>query len=69
MAQTVSNVLRVRFEELVAESVKLVHAMTRYQFAVSDAALKIAPLRCHGGDMSLGEDELGGGGRCVTDLR
>ncbi|WP_346093955.1 DUF6192 family protein [Streptomyces olivaceiscleroticus] len=38
---------------------KLVHAMTRCQFAVGDAALEIAPLRSRGGDVSLGEDELG----------
>ncbi|MWA07920.1 hypothetical protein [Streptomyces sp. BA2] len=41
MSQTIGSVLRDRFEELVAESVKLVHAMTRCQFAVGDMALEV----------------------------
>lgn len=56
MTQTIGSVLRDRFEELVAESVKLVHAMTRCQFAVGDMALEIEPLRGHGGHHPI-EDE------------
>ncbi|WP_055567799.1 DUF6192 family protein [Streptomyces atriruber] len=69
MSQTIGSVLRNRFEELVTESVKLVHAMSRCQFAVGDMALEIAPLRTHGGDMTLGEDERGveGALRQLTD--
>ncbi|MGW5733192.1 MULTISPECIES: hypothetical protein [Streptomyces] len=59
MPQTIGSVPRARFEELVAASVKLVHAMSRCQFAVGDMALEIAPLRTHGGEMTIGEDELG----------
>ncbi|WP_372411758.1 DUF6192 family protein [Streptomyces luteireticuli] len=48
-----------RFEALVDRSVELVRVMSGCQFALGDIALEIAPLRSHGGDMTLGEDELG----------
>ncbi|MEU5425877.1 DUF6192 family protein [Streptomyces olivoreticuli] len=59
MSQTVGSVLRERFEELVAESLRLVRVMTSCQFAVGDMALEIEPMRPHGGHLPVeGEDTL-----------
>lgn len=57
MVQTVGSVPCERFDDLVDQSVKLVRVMTGCQFALGDFALEIAPLRTHGGNMSLGEGE------------
>jgi hypothetical protein len=60
VVQTVGSVPCERFDDLVDRSVQLVRVMTGCQFALGDIALEIAPLRTHGGDMRLGEDdELG----------
>ncbi|MFJ8391093.1 DUF6192 family protein [Streptomyces sp. NPDC094438] len=48
-----------RFEDLVDQSVQLVRVMTGCQFTLGDIALEIAPLRMHGGNMSLEDEELG----------
>ncbi|MFI8932547.1 DUF6192 family protein [Streptomyces sp. NPDC053474] len=59
MSEVIGSVAGERFEALVDRSVELVRVMTGCQFALGDIALEIAPLRSHGGDMTLGEDELG----------
>ncbi len=57
MTRTVGSVPWARFEDLVDQAVELVAVMTGCQFAIGDAALEIAPLRMHGGNMALGEGE------------
>jgi hypothetical protein len=58
--QAVGSVPCEHFDDLVDQSVELVRVMTGCQFLLGDIALEIAPLRTHGGDMRLGEDdELG----------
>ncbi|OKI06251.1 hypothetical protein A6A06_37780 [Streptomyces sp. CB02923] len=57
MAQTIGSVLRDRFNVLVDQSLQPVKVMTGCQFAAKDAALEIAPLRAHGGNMALDEGE------------
>ncbi|MEU3098717.1 hypothetical protein ABZ690_29165 [Streptomyces sp. NPDC006967] len=57
MAQTIGSVLRDRFNVLVDQSLQLVEVVTGCQFALKEAALEIAPLRTHGGNVALGEGE------------
>ncbi|WP_063804140.1 DUF6192 family protein [Streptomyces roseifaciens] len=59
MSETIGSVPCERFEVLVDRSVELVRVMSGCQFSLGDVALEIASLRSHGGDMTLGEDELG----------
>ncbi len=60
MAQGIGRVPCERFDDLVDQSVRLVRVMTGCQFTLADIALEIAPLRTHGGNMSLGEEDQPG---------
>ncbi|MES4886204.1 DUF6192 family protein [Streptomyces sp. NPDC000349] len=60
MDEAIGSVPCERFDDLVDQSVELVRVMTGCQFMLGDIALEIAPLRSHGGNMALGQDdELG----------
>ncbi|MEU2874165.1 hypothetical protein ABZ769_34055 [Streptomyces olivoreticuli] len=59
MDQVIGSVPSERFEALVDRSVELVKVMSGCQFALGDFALEIAPMRSHGGFVTLGEDDLG----------
>ncbi|MGB8947101.1 MAG: hypothetical protein WCD21_43745 [Streptomyces sp.] len=58
MSERVGNVTRSRYEEIVAESRKLIAQIGRAQFALGDLALEIEPMRPVGGSMPNGTDDL-----------